>query len=325
MPSPLEDNNVLERVLGYVGRGQWLFVAGVSRLWREKYELLVAGESRETTYRAAWATVARYELFHAVVQADFHTPAPTSAYFSKADLVSVRGQRLVRALVGQSLVRALGRWASGIDVILFAKELVEKSTWETGESVCLGAAAEGRLSLLRQLHLEHDFPLCNDIVLHAVKAPTPEVLSWLWSIKDQGWNENPVPVGELFEIAAAAGRIENAQWLRDNCHFTEWPEDTIRLAAQNNELAFIKWARAKGCSWGAVNCVELETEIPTISETWEWLHEQPDYPCVCTDDEGGAYELDYDLYDEDDEEDLVSDESSGLFYDFDDEDEVDFW
>jgi hypothetical protein len=245
---------VLDEVLSFVEREEWIYYGGVCRLWRGRYERF--NTQKITTVKAACVSAPRIELGYA------------------SRLLAMGGQ----APEGWLFERELGRWASDISVILRARE-VGMVQWT--QYICWGAAKEGRLSLLKQLHLEHGCPLGDGIHLYASQAPTPEVLVWLKSIHAGWWDEATM---KWMMVCGAAhfGRIENARWLREHAGLKGWSAWTIYDAACHNQKLFIEWARSQRCGWGwkPGYCNRLKNE-PNAAETFEWLHTQKGFPCNC--------------------------------------------
>jgi hypothetical protein len=241
----LGNEGILLHLMRFLGTGEWLFIAGTSRLWRRQYGKVEP--HKETHFKAVYQTVPRLEL----------------AYSAGVDLA-----------YGYSI----GRYASGMSVILKARELGAR--WD--ERLCRGAASQGRLPLLKELHLDFGCPLGARSRIYAAKAPTPEVLIWLGEIKGDWGNERSLQT--LMPWAAECGRIENGQWLRNQG--AEWHDDTLFQAAYNNQIAFIQWARQAGCDWGRWGsgyCKYIQTNrARNTEETFDWLHEQEGFPCTCT-------------------------------------------
>lgn len=239
----------MTNVVQFVGRGEWIFVAKVSKLWRESYREVEP--EKKTTFSARYRTVSRLKLSHCN---------------SPAGLSSAKGR--------------LGRFAGSIEVLLAARYL----GMEWDEEICYGAAKEGRLDLLQSLHLKHGCPLGAAIGWHAARAPTPNILQWLNGIKpcDYWWNQQGMR--KMMYCAAIHGRIENGRWLRA-CGGADWHEQTISRAAHHNQLAFIQWARGiERCSWGwwpdHRSCNRMKNDSH-CADMFDWLHDQEDFPCNC--------------------------------------------
>lgn len=138
----------------FVGRGEWLFIAGVCRLWYYLYKIIET-ENR-TTKRAALESVGRLEL-----------------------------SQCAGLCLGGKMV---GRYAGDSAVVLRSRELGMR--WD--RAVACGAAMAGRLPLLKQLIVEHECPVDPDYITQAaMMAPTPLVLAWLRThLYSDGWHEH---------------------------------------------------------------------------------------------------------------------------------------
>jgi hypothetical protein len=250
-----EHEGVLAAVLDFVGKGEWIFIAAVSKVWRERYAAQTEGHKR-TRWATALANVPRLEMAY-----EFYGR-------TALDLHHWRG------------MRRLGGVAGDIEVILRARSLLGLKC--DGRQLCHGAAMEGRLRLLQQLHLEHGCHLGNDIASSAAKAPTPQVLAWLRSINVGEWDDPKME--KLMHWAAIYGRVDNGRWLRDVAGARIWPEWALYSAARFNHLAFIHWAIEEGCGWGEWPscCKEIQSR-PHTAEMLEWLHSQDGFPCSCGD------------------------------------------
>lgn len=260
---------VLDAVLGFVGWGEWLFIAMVSRLWRERYKK-VEPESR-TAWRAAIHNVGRLELGHAAGL--------------DADVLHQY---------------EFGRCCGGFDVFLRADELglIACCEW-----VSEGAAREGRLSVLKEIYARNyirfacEAHSAEDLQGAAARAPTPEILIWLKKNGIGKWDQGAMQ--SMMSNAAACGRIENGRWLVNTSATSSsivFAEDTIFQAAMYNQLSFIQWARSRRCDWFRVStstsssnfadpafCCETVRCSPfaDTTETIEWIHTQEDFVCSC--------------------------------------------
>jgi hypothetical protein len=230
-------------IMSFVGRGEWLFVGGVSRLWRDRH-----GPSRRTEIRAALFTLQRLEVACA------------------AGGLAVGGIYL-------------GMFAGGVDVILRARELAAVRSCDDTQ-ICNGAARGGRQALLEELHLGLGWPLSDFVGIEAATAPTPDILIWLRSIAAGGpWDDEDI-LQEMMRWASMHGRVENARWLRDQAGGCRvWHSLTITHAALLNQLPFISWAIGEGCDWewSPGTCRSVRKHASAFA----WLHAQEGFPCNC--------------------------------------------
>jgi hypothetical protein len=129
---PLEKNEVLDEIFGYVGRKEWLFVGAVCRRWRGRYLSMCykaradkAEHAFQTSHSSTFTTAARFLL---ALDNGLEMPDEDEASDSFDDLPKLSQQP--------------------IEVLTLAR--VHGAAWHEG--LCEDAAFYGNLELLQWLH-----------------------------------------------------------------------------------------------------------------------------------------------------------------------------
>jgi hypothetical protein len=249
--SLLEEKVFWDVVVAFVGRGEWLYVALVSRFWRDRYRE-VEGEGK-TEWWAAYRTAPRLDFAN---------------HFTELDKSGEGRKRL-------------GLYAGNLQVVLLYKNW--NTRWD--RHIYEGIAERGELRLLQQVLQAQPYScLAHVIGKSAAKAPTTDVLKWLRSSRPlyERWSDESLR--DMMRSAAEFGRINNGAWLLESCR-ARWHEKTLYLASYRNHLDFVKWARDRGCPWGTWSrtanfCTTFRNER-AHAETFSWLHSHDLFPCQC--------------------------------------------
>jgi hypothetical protein len=204
---------VVAEVLSFVGRGEFLFVAMVCREWRSIYT------SRVDEFKGTWPPLAisslpRFKL---------------ALYAGGLDLNMNCQSELISP---QPLGWWMGRFSS-IDVIRLARE----KGLIFGPHMCEGAAFAGRLSLLQDLHINHECSLGHQIVEFSMYAPSVEVLDWLLKEKREDAFAS-LKWRDIRRMLAGAVRQKctwSIAWLTGTSEESWW-EDFPSLRHQEQEL-----------------------------------------------------------------------------------------
>jgi hypothetical protein len=295
--SPLDKDIVLDTVLGFIGRGDYLYAGAVSRRWNGRYIKLCyhittwRQQKLCTTYGSAVMTTARLQL----------------ALRSKLKIANL--QEYPCALAQKVAQRSLEPQG----VLTLAR--LHGMKWT--EYFTLGAVRTNKLELLQWL-VECGCPISYaDALDVAVYFDHVEILAWTRSTKAVTWGQ-PLLQRSL-ELAGRAGSVHAAAWLRSQG--AKWPTsfvtvDTSPNRASGNEywlLSAVKWALANGCTWGNWRCQDLAPEhifgtvsegfggaarmtLPnkkrdkTVYELFAWAHENG-CPCTCEDPAAAAAAL----------------------------------
>jgi hypothetical protein len=254
---------IVDVVFSFLGKGHWLFAAGVCRFWKQRYAKCYG---RKTSPVAAIASVGCLEM------------GITSGLDLGTEKIPwVFADRGIKAPRLETLRYLMGARADA-EVILLAKSKGMVCDTE----ICAGAARAGRLEVLKRLHLEHQFPIDDELINYcAVKAPTPAVLEWLAQIGRGSWTEESLL--DIMHYAAYCGRVGSCKWLMEK--FALQLEDFMLIysAACGNHIDFIKWALSNDCpsNWYDGACADAMLEGAT-RETIEWLHNHVGIEGCCT-------------------------------------------
>jgi hypothetical protein len=101
------------------------------------------------------------------------------------------------------------------------------------------------------------------------------------------WEEENL--AQIMYNATEHGRIENAQWLREQG--ATWVGINIAWAALHHQVSFIAWAIKEGCEWNWMpgSCRDLRHDAAAV-DTFAWLHMQENFPCNCDEEPSGGSE-----------------------------------
>jgi Ankyrin repeats (3 copies) len=223
---------LLQVVIGYVGAGEFVFIATVSKDWAEiaRAEDGAAAQDdaemefacRRTFYRAAVVSIARLRLAHAEFGLSLNATICADAYDD---------EKL------QSKLQLTAGRVSDLSTLQVALELGLPLT----DDVLCGAARSLSLRKLQWLHTARQpCELAVSLRCYAATAGSIEILQWL--------RKN----GEIFdrhtaESAAAAGHIAVLSYLRsEGCEWDDW---TVADAAANGHLKVVQFLHEHGCEW----------------------------------------------------------------------------
>jgi hypothetical protein len=235
MSSTLVLSNValLQVILGYIGAGEFVFFATVSKDWarsargvdggaEEDPEMEVA--SRRTFHRAAFVNAARLRLAHGQFGLSLCGTMCASAWDGD-------DQQLL-------LQRTAGR-VCDLPTLQVAHELGLPLT----DSVVCGVAQSASILKMQWLHTaRQNRKLPSFSSCYAAEAGSIDMLRWL---KEHGVRYDD----RAMEYAAQVGHIAVLSYLR--CEGCVWDEDTCSAAAQSGHLKALQLMRDHGCAWSA--------------------------------------------------------------------------
>ncbi|CBJ25937.1 conserved unknown protein [Ectocarpus siliculosus] len=264
--NPLADPTVLRHLIPFAAGDGFLFVAGISRSWRDAW-----GVERppETDTDAAVQSPSR--LGWARASGLGWGPSVCARAASGGHLATLRYARALgcpwdwtccalattKALVP---VSAMIQWAAsqpasssssvvGDDPLRPKRLEVLKWCRENGcpwdEATTSEAAREGNMEILRYA-VGNGCPRNVLMCAYAAAAGHLETLKWAREEEGCGWNE------ATCAFAAAGGHLEVLEWARERG--APWGEETCASAARGGRLEVLKWLRKHGCKWGAGTC-----------------------------------------------------------------------
>eukprot|EP00953_Heterococcus_sp_UTEX-ZZ885_P030275 16003-Heterococcus_DN1.PRE.3 len=281
--SPLDKDELLDKVFGYVGLGEYIYAAGVSRRWRGRYlricytEAGPAGEKLCTYYSSAIITTVRLQM----------------ALDSKLTMAALEQySSFAEDLVWYSL--------DPVNVITLAK--VYDMKWSPRFTST--AARSDNLELLKWLHKVG----CPWDVVHVMQAAarhyTACMLRWLHSLT-KPWSAEIAK--KVMWCAAQAGTTDTLKFVRSTG--VEWPSRFYEEPfGRCWPVRAVLTALADGCAWGEWKCADLAPDlfyciseggthkdddcIPYCDrkyavELFAWAH-QNGCPCTCEADAADA-------------------------------------
>jgi hypothetical protein len=219
-------------ILGYIGAGEFVFFATVSKDWARSARA-VDGDvedpdmeyaCRRTFHRAAFVNAARLRLAHEEFGLSL-------CGLMCADTWEKEHQQLL-------LERTAGR-VCDLPTLQIAHELGLPLT----DSVVCGAANAASIPKMQWLHTARQ---CSELPsfssCYAAEAGSIDMLRWL---KEHGVRYDD----RAMEYAARNGQIAVLCYLRsEGC---DWDEDTCTAAAQGGHLRALRLMRDHGCAWSA--------------------------------------------------------------------------
>eukprot|EP00953_Heterococcus_sp_UTEX-ZZ885_P027614 14795-Heterococcus_DN1.PRE.2 len=253
--SPILDFGVLQNVLSYVGPGHYLFVAAVSKWWKEvcstsicqqlavsvedSYEkTIISCASKKTLYSSAFASPSRVKF----------------AYESGLDWAVLACQRaggrcsdvatLARAhSLGMQYTSATMSGAAQCNKLAKVQYLHEQGCpwWHWQLDV---AARSGFYEVVRWCH-EHGcaWPNPGNALHYTAAGGSVELM--IWMMQQSGTQLSKY----LMSAAAAKGQSAMCQFLHDQqC---EWDNYSTNAAASGGHAELLRWLVDNGCPWDA--------------------------------------------------------------------------
>jgi hypothetical protein len=187
LTTPLESEEILDKVFSYVGAGDYIFAAGVCRKWRGRYVKLCYNTAADepdklrTTYRSSVATMRRLTLA-----------------LSCGMTLSVNAKHLARTVA---------ECPDPIGVLTALR--LQGLQWST--LLCSAAAWCDNLQLLQWLS-EHGCPWQLETLLNdAARRGSVALVQWLYQNADEQCSRAPKT---MLYCAGAAGNLAVADWLQ---------------------------------------------------------------------------------------------------------------
>jgi hypothetical protein len=228
--SPFDRDEVLDHLFSYVGGGDHLYAAGVSRRWRGRYlqycaQTTTCAQDKKLATRNRSVIMSKSRLLHAKANG-FSIASLDMTQDKHAELLCKHSLEPERVLTVLHL--------HGVP-------------WDV--MMCRNAAFLNKLGLLQWLHSndcewEEGSVLCN-----ASRGGSVPMLLWLVTVT-QPWSE--AILGEMLTAAASCDRLAAAQWL--GARGAQWP---LAFASEyidiNNvatkqcwSVSTVQWAVAAG-------------------------------------------------------------------------------
>jgi hypothetical protein len=228
----LDRDEVLDQIFSYVGGGEHLYIAGVSRRWRGRYlRFCVLSSTKKyhkklvTKHGSTLMTESRLKLAFA---AGLSVKGWNLSKTSRADSIckySIEPERVM------TLLRLHG------------------VPWDA--ALCNAAAIQAKLPLLQWLR-DSSCPWKEVFVLlNASRGGSVPMLEWLATVT-QPWSEKSK--ADMMADAASCNELAAAQWLR-GCGAT-WPVSFVSELSSNGvtlaqcwSVSAVQWAVAAGSGW----------------------------------------------------------------------------
>jgi hypothetical protein len=269
--SPLDRDELLDQIFSYVGGGDHLFVAGVSRRWRGRY-LQYCADKSTLEHDLKFATTC------------------TSAIISEGRLQHAKqhGFRITDVDITQSkYARLICKYSLEPERVVTLLRL-HGVPWDT--VICRTAAFYGKLSLLQWLH-SNDCPWTLSLVLsNACRSARIATLQWLAAVTEP-WSESIM--SKMLDSAASCNHLALTKWLR--ARGAPWPSSfaskfTDQFAATVRQcwpVSAVQWAVAAGSGWLHWKCEDYAAEKYSkesmkhrAADVLTWAHANG-CPCTC--------------------------------------------
>jgi hypothetical protein len=238
----LSNNEVLDIVFSFVGRGDYYYIAGVCRNWRGRYMKLChasAEKSKHMTKRklrtschSFLETAARLQLAldNGLTIAKLNDAATSTAdaiVYSSLEPIAVLSLARVHGLVWQDALTEAAASAQHYELL----EWLFKCGCSWDEETVIDDA-----------YYTNDFEHLKR--LRAITGP------WCGG-----------PLEEMLLRAASNNQLEQTIWFREECDI-DWPASFYdhRFFEQCWSLRCVQWALANGCTWGEWRCQHLDVK-----------------------------------------------------------------
>jgi hypothetical protein len=240
--APLDKDEVLDEVFSFVGGGDHLYAAGVSRRWRGRYmQYCVQNSTSESdekfVTRHCSAIVSESRLQHAKLN---------GLRIASLDITQDTYARLIceHCLEPEQVVT-----------------LLKLHDVPCNDAICREAAYYDRLSLLQWLHSNDCQWDEHNVLTNASRGGGVAMLQWLATVTEPWPQEDKT---EMLEGAVNCDRLAAAKWLR--ALGAAWPhsfasdfESTWDGTVQQCwSLSAIQWALAAGSGWREWKCEDYD-------------------------------------------------------------------
>jgi hypothetical protein len=261
--SPLLEAGILQRVCEFVGPGQHIFVATVSKAFHAACAKVPSHRIRGLCHLSHWK--ANYSAKMTLSRSAF---ASVSCFKWALDsgLQRFLNGRYSEGSFGEVIDSdfwRLQRIAGQFSDVETLQAALEAGVPLSPDMIC-GAADSGSLAKLLWLHTEHNCQLFDDVTDHAARGGNVDMLKWL---KEKGldFTEN------TFKYGAMGGSVPVLQYLHDQkC---PWDHEVSGEAARHGQLTALKWLLEHDAPEG---CLHEAAEAGGDEETLEWVEARID-------------------------------------------------
>ena len=226
-------SGVLSNCMSFVGEGNFVFIAGVCRPFRDRYKLYLREYQKlsATSLEAIVMSVSRLQMTMKELNIDVIDDYVID--------IQWRG-KVVDFWTAAFMCAA---YNGNLDILVWTKENKD-IILTSGFLLCNEAAKGGQLQVLQWLH-QNGSPSNDNTCRAAAANGHLDVLQWLHQ-NGCPWNE------DTFSGAARNGHFEILKWLHENgC---PWNKYTCSSAAGGGHIEILKWLRQNGCRWDSKTC-----------------------------------------------------------------------
>jgi hypothetical protein len=287
---PLQDENTLRHILGFVGAGHWLYLGAVNKLFK-----LLAGKLDSIEVRAV--------LSRCSVDCDSRTTLASAVFASPARLQLALGNGLwfsdsLRG-VNYKLNRSAGLYADILTLEL-AKQLGLVLSHGFEKGVALSGSTSKMIWLHKNAYESRDTRIITDC---AVQSGSIALVKWLQRHQGASFTEYTMEIAAQYgytymceylltqqcpfgysacKAAAAAGRTGTLRWLRE--HHFPWNEESMRkVAALGGCVGILQHLLEQGAPWNAVTLTTMLSAAASRGklEAVQWLRQQgAEWPAI---------------------------------------------
>jgi hypothetical protein len=262
--NPLQQADILQRVLDYVGPGHWCFVAEVCRVWKVLYKKVASRDQQVISLLPKTKTITcapEMTLFSAV----FATPLPvrnaqadrlcctTTSYLyaagAYADIVALKAAHKLGMQYTHEVMHGAAR-CNEPAVVQFLRTkgcpwnaavfTAEQCPWSA--TAWEMAAINGHANTFLWLHEHGRSRDPASIYRAAAQGGNTAVMEFLQ--QQPGIKFTAFKLRMMLNVAGARNKLAAAQWLRQQG--VEWP--TVLRYGKQWSGDTLEWARAEGCT-----------------------------------------------------------------------------
>ncbi|KAG5189587.1 hypothetical protein JKP88DRAFT_267203, partial [Tribonema minus] len=207
----LHEDLIVANILHLLGPGEWLFVASISKHFRQSYEKYLEAQAGRTLIQHV-----------TYVSRTFHT-APRLRLAIAAGLELSNG----------CLCEFAGRYGTEASLSL-AREMGLPWT----KTICTAAASSGRFKIALWLHIDKSCPWdVSEIRLAAARYGEYELCTWLWRQTDVRWTKEDL----VCWTAAHHGHTDILAWMHGAGCLWEEKSGLTLAACAGGSVSALRW------------------------------------------------------------------------------------
>jgi hypothetical protein len=247
----LSDLGILQNVLGYVGLGHHLFVALVSKLWKEVYSTLKSQQltaARRSRKRRISQTTWFSSVFASPSRVEFALESGLGCTAKAYQRTAGRFADIAALATAHKL--GMEYTATTMTVAAQCNKLAEVQylhnqgcPWSS--SLLEKAARDGHFELLRWCY-EHGCPFLDPIArapAYAAQSGNVELMAWVLQLPGAQLSE------AVMKAAVSHGYTDMCKYLHEQqC---PWDASATQQAAVDGHIDLLRWLLDNGCPWHA--------------------------------------------------------------------------